>query len=153
MVSASVVLFQILYALAAILVYVALQNLNAKRKQKVTDKLQHKGTRQKEQPEVQYRGDSATDSVGAVTDNAHLKGSTGRSDGQRLQPTGPESVFTPQPPMLELPTLPSDWEITSDQLVIAKRPDGTPWELGTGAFGKVSCWQCTPLCCPLPHEM
>ena len=135
MASASVVLFQILYAVAAVLVYVSLQKLNERRKQRADDKLQHKYSRQKEQPEVQYRGDSANDSVGSIPDSARVKGAAAKSNAQ---PTVPESVFTPEPSMLELPTLPCDWQIKPEQLVISKRPDGNPWELGTGAFGKVS---------------
>ena len=135
MASASVVLFQVLYAVAAILVYVFVQKLNEKRKQRADDKLQHKYNRQKEQPEVQYRGDSAKDSVGSIHDSARIKG---LAAGSNVQPTVPESVFIPEPSMLELPTLPCDWEIKPEQLVLSKRPDGTPWELGTGAFGKVS---------------
>lgn len=135
MASASVVLFQILYATAAILVYVSLQKLNEKRKQRAGDNLQHKYILQKEQLEVQYRGDSANDSAGSIHDSARLKGAAA---GSNAQPTVPESVFTPAPSMLELPTLPCDWEIKPEQLVMLKRPDGTPWELGTGAFGKVS---------------
>lgn len=139
MASASAVVCQILYAAAAILVYIALQKLNEQRKQKVSHKLQQQSDRQKDQqPEVQYRGDSATDSVGASPEHAHLKGSAAKPHAQRLQPTIPESVFTPEPSMLELPSLPCDWEIKPEQLVILKRPDGSPWELGTGAFGKVS---------------
>ena len=135
MASASVILFQLLYAVAAILVYVFVQKLNERRKQRADDKLQHRYTRQKEQPEVQYRGDSAKDSVGSISDSARTKSAAARS---HAQPTVPESVFTPEPSMLELPTLPCDWQIQTEQLVISKRPDGTPWELGTGAFGKVS---------------
>ena len=135
MASASVVLFQVLYAAAAILVYISLQKLNERRKQRAGHKLQHKYNRQIEQPEVQYRGDSAKDSVGSITDSARIKGTAARSNAQ---PTVPESVFTPEPSMLELPKLPCDWDIKPEQLVISKRPDGTPWELGTGAFGKVS---------------
>ena len=139
MASASTVVFQILYAVAAILVYIAVQKLIEQRKQKVGRKLQHYRERQKDQqPEVQYRGDSATDSVGARPEHAHLKGSAAKPDAQLLQPALPESVFTPEPSMLELPSLPYDWEIKPEQLVILKRPDGSPWELGTGAFGKVS---------------
>lgn len=145
MASALFVVFQILYAVAAILVYVFLQKLNKKRQQKGGDKLQHKYNRQKEQPEVQYRGDSATDSVGVIPEYARVKGSAARSDAQHLQPTVPESMFTPEASMLELPLLPCDWEITPEQLVLSKRPDGSPWELGTGAFGKVSC--CMLPCC------
>lgn len=138
MASASAVALQILYALAAILLYIAVQKLIEQRKQKSGRKLQHQRDRQKDQqPEVQYRGDSATDSVGASLEHAQVKGSA-KSYAQLLQPTLPESVFTPEPSMLELPSLPCDWEIKPEQLVILKRPDGSPWELGTGAFGKVS---------------
>jgi hypothetical protein len=39
---------------------------------------------------------------------------------------------------IELPSMPwSDWEIPAEQIAIAKRPDGSDWELGAGAFGKV----------------
>ena len=31
----------------------------------------------------------------------------------------------------------SDWEVSDDQIEICKQPDGTCWELGAGAFGKV----------------
>ena len=31
----------------------------------------------------------------------------------------------------------SDWEVPGDQIEICKRPDGSDWELGAGAFGKV----------------
>ena len=30
-----------------------------------------------------------------------------------------------------------DWEIAEDDIIIDKRPDGSDWELGSGAFGKV----------------
>ena len=140
MASLSVVLFQILYPFAAILLYVFLQKLNEERKQKARNELQLKLDRQKEQqPEVQYRGDSATDSVGALPENSRVKDSAARYNGQQQQPTLPQSVFKPEPTMLELPSLPHDWEVQPEQLVISKRPDGSPWELGTGAFGKVSC--------------
>ncbi len=33
----------------------------------------------------------------------------------------------------------SDWEVSDDQIEICKRPDGSDWELGAGAFGKVGC--------------
>ena len=39
---------------------------------------------------------------------------------------------------IELPSMPwSDWEVPGDQIEICKRPDGSDWELGAGAFGKV----------------
>lgn len=39
---------------------------------------------------------------------------------------------------IELPSLPwSDWEISAEQITICKREDGSDWELGAGAFGKV----------------
>lgn len=39
---------------------------------------------------------------------------------------------------IELPALPwSDWEISAEQITICKREDGSDWELGAGAFGKV----------------
>ena len=47
-------------------------------------------------------------------------------------------LFVPEPSMLELPSLPSDWAIRPEQIEIARRPNGAPWELGTGAFGRVS---------------
>eukprot|EP00887_Chlorella_sp_A99_P002361 scaffold10.g2361.t1 len=31
----------------------------------------------------------------------------------------------------------SDWEISSDEIEICRRPDGSEWELGTGGFGRV----------------
>lgn len=41
---------------------------------------------------------------------------------------------------IELPQVPlSDWLIQSEEIVICKRPDGSLYELGTGAFGKVRC--------------
>lgn len=39
---------------------------------------------------------------------------------------------------IELPSMPwSDWEIPGEQITICKRADGSDWELGSGAFGKV----------------
>jgi hypothetical protein len=39
---------------------------------------------------------------------------------------------------IELPRMPwSDWLIQEDEIRICLRQDGTPWELGNGAFGKV----------------
>jgi hypothetical protein len=39
---------------------------------------------------------------------------------------------------IELPQVPlSDWLIRSEEIVICRRPDGSLYELGTGAFGKV----------------
>jgi len=44
---------------------------------------------------------------------------------------------------IELPRMPwSDWEVPGEQIEICKRPDGSDWELGAGAFGKVA---------PLPY--
>ena len=48
---------------------------------------------------------------------------------------------------LELPALPwNDWEIKESDVAICRRPDGSEWELGGGAFGKVGPtllqWQC-----------
>ena len=39
----------------------------------------------------------------------------------------------------QLPERPStlDWLIHPSEITICKRPDGTPWLLGTGAFGQV----------------
>ncbi|BDA50936.1 probable serine/threonine-protein kinase DDB_G0267514 at C-terminar half [Coccomyxa sp. Obi] len=40
--------------------------------------------------------------------------------------------------IIELPALPwSDWEISAEQITICKHEDGSDWELGAGAFGKV----------------
>ena len=37
-----------------------------------------------------------------------------------------------------LPNVPwNDWEIREEDIAIDKRPDGSNWELGSGAFGKV----------------
>ena len=69
---------------------------------------------------------------------------------------------------IELPSMPwSDWEVPAEQITICKREDGSDWELGSGAFGKVcltplhvpcSCVLCTVcslwlLCPPVssPH--
>ena len=52
-------------------------------------------------------------------------------------------VFVPEPSMLELPQLPSDWAIRPEQIEITRRPSGALWELGTGAFGKVVEGPCT----------
>ena len=39
---------------------------------------------------------------------------------------------------IELPAMPwSDWEVPAEQITICKRDDGSDWELGSGAFGKV----------------
>ena len=38
---------------------------------------------------------------------------------------------------LTLPGLKSDWEIDPDELVIERFPDGTEWELGSGASARV----------------
>lgn len=55
------------------------------------------------------------------------------SDAQRLGSLGKQSST------IELPPLPwSDWEIPAEQIAICKREDGSDWELGSGAFGKVS---------------
>ncbi len=39
---------------------------------------------------------------------------------------------------LTLPGMGSDWEIDPDELEICRRPDGTEWELGSGASAKVT---------------
>lgn len=47
--------------------------------------------------------------------------------------------------MLRLPSLPwSDWEVRESDVAICQRPDGSDWELGGGAFGKV---------CRLLHDL
>ena len=47
-----------------------------------------------------------------------------------------------------LPTLmaQNDWEIAPMDIEIMRRKDGSPWELGAGAFGKVHIqdWSCFP---------
>ena len=129
------VALQVVYAVAAVLLYILIQHLNDLRKQNAQAKQQHRLERQ--QPEVQHRGDSARDSVGVLPYLARSKDVSARPEIVQV-PTLPPSVFIPEPSMLELPSLPSDWEVKPDQLSIAKRPDGSPWELGTGAFGKVS---------------
>lgn len=139
MATASAVVLQVLYAAAAILAYILLQKLFDKRKLKAQEKLQHELQRSNDQqPQVQHRGDSAKESVGVSLESTQQKDSSARSNAQQAPPTLPQSVFVPEPTMLELPSLPFDWEIRPEQLVIAKKPDGSPWELGTGAFGKVS---------------
>ena len=57
-------------------------------------------------------------------------------------PTPDQAPVTPAPdaahPALPLPELPfSDWLIPEAELQVCTRPDGTPWELGSGAFGRV----------------
>lgn len=136
MASVSAIVLQILYAVAAVLAYILLQKLNDERKKAKRARQQTRLERQKEQQaEVQHRGDSATD-IPISSESQRPKESTARSNAAQ-PPTLPQSVFVPEPKMLDLPSLPSDWEIRPDQLVISKRPDGSPWELGTGAFGKV----------------
>lgn len=39
----------------------------------------------------------------------------------------------------------NDWEIAPMDIEIMRREDGSPWELGAGAFGKVPC---RPASCP-----
>ena len=52
---------------------------------------------------------------------------------------------------IELPSMPwSDWEVPADQITICKREDGSDWELGSGAFGKV-CH--APPSCVLHHSV
>ena len=138
MASASAVVLQFVYAVAAVLAYILLEKLSAKRKQTAWDKQQKRLARQQaQQAEVQHRGDSANESLGASPESLRPKEASANSRSNAAHPL-PQSVFSPEPTMLELPSLPSDWEIQLDQLVIAQRPDGSPWELGTGAFGKVS---------------
>lgn len=47
---------------------------------------------------------------------------------------------------LTLPGMQSDWEIDPDELEICRRPDGTEWELGSGASARVSRPPDVPLC-------
>ena len=61
-----------------------------------------------------------------------------------------------------LPGLGSDWEIDPANIAILRRPDGTEWELGSGASGRVNpavkrsdlllCLRCSarlqPMCLP-----
>jgi hypothetical protein len=66
--------------------------------------------------------------------------------------------------LIQLPALPwSDWEVPADQVSICKHEDGSDWELGAGAYGKVGAaafegeWLCdrellgmpsgVPICC------
>ena len=138
MASASAVAIQLVYAVAAVLAYILLEKLNDRRKISARDKQQKRLARQQaQQAEVQHRGDSANESLGASPESLRPKEASANSRPSAAHPL-PQSVFTPEPTMLELPSLPSDWKIQPHQLVIAKRPDGSPWELGTGAFGKVS---------------
>jgi hypothetical protein len=60
-------------------------------------------------------------------------------DGQWLGSGVPRSgSLGKQESQIELPALPwSDWEIPEEQITICKREDGSDWELGAGAFGKV----------------
>lgn len=39
---------------------------------------------------------------------------------------------------LDLPEMPWDWRIQPEQLEFKRRPDGSLWELGGGAYGRVS---------------
>ncbi|DBA77294.1 TPA: hypothetical protein ACH3X2_000816 [Trebouxia sp. C0005] len=136
MANASAIVLQIIYAVAAVLAYILLQKLNDERKKAKRARQQTRLERHKEQQaEVQQRGDSATD-IPISSESQRPKEATASSNAAQ-PPTLPQSVFVPEPTMLDLPSLPSDWEIRPDQLAISKRPDGSPWELGTGAFGKV----------------
>jgi len=146
MANASAIVLQIIYAVAAVLAYILLRKLNDDRKKAKRARQQTRLERHKEQQaEVQHRGDSATD-IPISSESQRPKEATARSNAAQ-PPTLPQSVFVPEPTMLDLPSLPSDWEIRPDQLVIAKRPDGSPWELGTGAFGKVSQQKDYVACC------
>ena len=39
----------------------------------------------------------------------------------------------------------SSWEIKPEDITIAKHPDGSDWELGSGGFGKVCPGQIGPV--------
>ena len=146
MASASAIVLQMIYAVAAVLAYILLQKLNDERRKAKRARQQSRLERQKEQQaEVQHRGDSATD-IPILSESQRPKELTARSNAAQ-PPFLPQSVFVPEPTMLDLPSLPSDWEIRPDQLVISKRPDGSPWELGTGAFGKVRQHKDFAACC------
>lgn len=58
------------------------------------------------------------------------RGSSSQADGRSSLGRG-----SPSPSDLDL--LLSDWEIDPDSVTIARRPDGTPWRLGSGGFGTV----------------
>ena len=63
-----------------------------------------------------------------------------RSAGSRSAGSSPSGLKLRQPTdeQFLLPNMPwHDWEIAEDDIVIDRRPDGSEWELGTGAFGKV----------------
>ena len=138
MASLLAVFWQVLYAVAVVCVYTLCQRLNDQRKKKARDKQQRRlQSQQDQQPEVQHRGDSATD----ITAHVRQKTSSATNpDAEPAQPSLPHGLFAPEPSMLELPSLPSDWEIQPQQIEIARRPNGSLWEIGTGAFGKVQCF-------------
>ena len=57
------------------------------------------------------------------------------------QPRGSDQQFL-------LPTVPwNDWQIREEDIVIDKRPDGSDWQLGSGAFGKARTTRSWPAAC------
>lgn len=125
------VALQIVNAVAAVGLYILLQRWWTARKVAATRLVAHHESN--EPAEVQHRGDSAFETAGRLSQEA-----VRRKDSPVASRAGSlPDVFVPEPSMLELPCLPSDWAIRPEQIEIARRPNGTPWELGTGAFGKV----------------
>lgn len=134
MVSLYFVALQFINAVVAVGLYVLLQRWLTHRKTVAARRVEQKALLGA--AEVQHRGDSATDTVGLVQQDALSKESPARHTGSHTRAL--PDVFVPEPSMLDLPSLPSDWAIRPDQIEISRRPNGTYWELGTGAFGKVA---------------
>ncbi|KAL4424194.1 hypothetical protein ABPG75_001495 [Micractinium tetrahymenae] len=57
--------------------------------------------------------------------------------GSSTQTEGRSSLGRVSPDPTDLDYLLSDWEIDPESITIARRPDGTPWRLGSGGFGTV----------------
>ena len=134
MVSLYSVALQVVNAVVAVGLYILLQRWLTHREAVAGRRAQQKASIGA--AEVQHRGDSATDTVGILQQDALLKESPALRTGSQTRAL--PDVFVPEPSMLDLPSLPSDWAIRQDQIEIARRPNGTYWELGTGAFGKVA---------------
>lgn len=43
---------------------------------------------------------------------------------------------------LDLASVPCDWKLSPDELEFLNRPDGSPWQLGSGGFGVVMKARC-----------
>lgn len=123
------VALQVTNAVVAVGLYILLQKWLDSRKAVAARKAA--GRESTGPAEVQHRGDSALLTLDRVSQDVHNKSPPASRAGSL------PDVFLPEPSMLELPCLPSDWAIRAEQIEIARLKNGTPWELGTGAFGKV----------------